>query len=780
MLKTVFQQVQSGKRPLKWYLHGIPPKAFYKELHGFLKKWPLTQSTTKVAIGNFYLAIDKNLHEKGGRPDNIYRLIDRVAKCSNVDEMMVYGSLTELRSMQAEVKEYTDRVFDLTCQVSELKHQLEESRKELHSARSELSDVTKQKVRLHRQREIAEKRAFKLQKLQWALEEDISHLVDENTDLLMTITEVENELVTEEKCAVSVAGMSDFCIQTKNGRRYSPAIRKLYYQLLAEQVPTSKIADIIKAVIRCFNPSIDIQNLKLPQRSCASYMRKAELKTISDAHKANVLCENTSEKGFRLNTDGTTKAQRKIGAVAINDMVVSVNELPDGSAMSAVHDISRELENLRQMAHALKMPNADTINWTLLVSSTSDSASTQKRFNKLIEECRYNDVEKFGPATSETVDLVENFCSMHLGINLRKAFLSGLVEESMSSDRQYYLVDTLVHEFCKVFGKHGVPEYGCGVLAFQDFLAIMCDNQSFAPKKKEYYRCCASITLERQVGNRYFVTAANAAKILFLKDAAIHFLTYTGKDSGNKLERDLLGKLLSEVEIAHLRIDGMMYYHVYADLVTLSKSNELKKSAFDMNLHYLELQTYLNEVEHHPDVVMDPSYHVFRSEFRLYEECSTNHRVHAISKNVYKNLFEISDCDCAVLSPLIVTGAVKMREKLCAYAQDHLPGGRYWNPDDSVKKVLTELQPSNDLCESILGLNDYLTTAVPNLQQMARSNLIQLKKNKTLDWLQDLLEQEQGRVIGLAVERRRAVQKECRDQAEKCCELRKKAYGGDT
>ena len=235
----------------------------------------------------------------------------------------------------------------------------------------------------------------------------------------------------------------------------------------------------------------------------------------------------------------------------------------------------------------------------------------------------------------------------------------------------------------------------------------MCDNQSFAPKKKEYYHCCASITLERQVGNRYFVTAANAAKILFLKDAAIHFLTYTGKDSGNKLERDLLGKLLSEVEIAHLRIDGMMYYHVYADLVMLSKSNELKKSAFDMNLHYLELQTYLNEVEHHPDVVMDPSYHVFRSESRLYEECSTNHRVHAISKNVYKNLFEISDCDCAVLSPLIVTGAVKMREKLCTYAQDHLPGGRYWNPDDSVKKVLTELQPSNDLCESILGLNDY-------------------------------------------------------------------------
>ena len=107
---------------------------------------------------------------------------------------------------------------------------------------------------------------------------------------------------------------------------------------------------------------------------------------------------------------------------------------------------------------------------------------------------------------------------MHLGINLRKAFLSGLVQENTSSsDRQHYQVDILVHEFCKVFGRHGVPEYGSGVLAFQDFLAIMSTDSSLSTEMKEYYCCCASITLERQVGSRYFVTAANAAKIFFLK-----------------------------------------------------------------------------------------------------------------------------------------------------------------------------------------------------------------------------------------------------------------------
>ena len=37
--------------------------------------------------------------------------------------------------------------------------------------------------------------------------------------------------------------------------------------------------------------------------------------------------------------------------------------------------------------------------------------------------------------------------------------------------RKYHPVDTLVHEFAKLFGKHGVPGYTCGVQSFSDFLA---------------------------------------------------------------------------------------------------------------------------------------------------------------------------------------------------------------------------------------------------------------------------------------------------------------------
>ena len=72
-------------------------------------------------------------------------------------------------------------------------------------------------------------------------------------------------------------------------------------------------------------------------------------------------------------------------------MVISVNELPDGTAETAVADVSRELEKLRQIAHDLRIPNANSINWTLFVAVNSDSAATQKKLNRLIEERRISE-----------------------------------------------------------------------------------------------------------------------------------------------------------------------------------------------------------------------------------------------------------------------------------------------------------------------------------------------------------------------------------------------------
>ena len=285
--------------------------------------------------------------------------------------------------------------------------------------------------------------------------------------------------------------------------------------LLAQQISPSKVSTIIKSVLKCFLPGLDVTNLQLLKERCAGYMRAEELKTVCQAHKASVLCEHTQMGGaFHLNTDGTTFDQKRVGGVVFNMIAVSVNEIPDGTADSIIEDISGELQKLREVAHALKIPNSDSINWTLVQSSSSDSASTQKRFNKLIEQHMEADQEKFGSESFDAIgEIVENFCAMHLGCNLRKAFLNGLKVAfdniCASTGREYHQVDTFVHEFYKLFGHHGAPEYEHGFLTFPDFLTIKSNDSSLCEDNASYFTSCLKVSLDRQVGSHYFVTAAN-------------------------------------------------------------------------------------------------------------------------------------------------------------------------------------------------------------------------------------------------------------------------------
>ena len=230
--------------------------------------------------------------------------------------------------------------------------------------------------------------------------------------------------------------------------------------------------------------------------------------------------------------------------------------------------------------------------------------------------------------------------------------------------------------------------------------------------------------------------------ILFLTKAAIKFLEYTGRCNGNKLERTVYEKLKDAVKLAGLKADSLMFHHVYADLVMLAISKELGKSDLDIGKHYLELKLFLEIAQADPSIVFNNMLQVFTSEQQLYDAMATsktvaklNHRQHACYQHISKRLFEKDDWDEGMLLTRLSHGCKSMADKLITYARDQLPGGRYWDPEPETKEILNKLEPNNDLCESILGLNDYLFTAIPNMDQLTRSNIVQIKNNKTMEWL---------------------------------------------
>ena len=82
-------------------------------------------------------------------------------------------------------------------------------------------------------------------------------------------------------------------------------------------------------------------------------------------------------------------------------------------------------------------------------------------------------------------------------MNLRKAFLSGTMDDEAEevNEGKHHRVEKLLHEFCKMFGRTGVPECTSGVLSFPDFLEVKMSTCS-----DEYYRACSEVRLHRQVG----------------------------------------------------------------------------------------------------------------------------------------------------------------------------------------------------------------------------------------------------------------------------------------
>ncbi len=178
-----------------------------------------------------------------------------------------------------------------------------------------------------------------------------------NDKMIDLITALKSEMNSPPVTGSRHGGDVMFCFETKDGGRvYSTAVRELYYTLLTNQLPPAKISGVIRSVFKTFIPSVDVDKLKLPGKSCASYMRREELTTVNLAHNAAKLLDEATSDAFNLNCDGTTLSQKKLQGTAINGMVISVNEIADGSAGSMIADLSLELQKLREVARALCLP----------------------------------------------------------------------------------------------------------------------------------------------------------------------------------------------------------------------------------------------------------------------------------------------------------------------------------------------------------------------------------------------------------------------------------------
>ena len=144
MLTLVFHHGQLAG----WRLTRIPVNGFYQSLHHFLKKWPCTRSANKSLISELYVAIDPYLKAKGGRPDNIYRFVENLAKLPAHHPVNYRAELTQVhkvRAIRSEVEHCHQQCEAMTSELELLKGQFESSKERLQHTEKVLRDVFNQR-----------------------------------------------------------------------------------------------------------------------------------------------------------------------------------------------------------------------------------------------------------------------------------------------------------------------------------------------------------------------------------------------------------------------------------------------------------------------------------------------------------------------------------------------------------------------------------------------------------------------------------------------------------
>ena len=198
-----------------------------------------------------------------------------------------------LHKQEQEADKLKDKVIVMTEELCCVKQALTEALSEVTALKKQHATALRQLEKLRRSHDSTVTDFM-------ASEMVIERLEEEKVELKQVLSEFQEF----NKCLGRNSPGCKQVIATKEGREYAPVIRRLYYNLLTNQIPAARAAEIVKAVLKCFLPDCDVDDIKLPSERCAGYMRKDELKTISTAHKVSVLFKQVDAgQSLHINSD---------------------------------------------------------------------------------------------------------------------------------------------------------------------------------------------------------------------------------------------------------------------------------------------------------------------------------------------------------------------------------------------------------------------------------------------------------------------------------------------
>lgn len=379
---------------------------------------------------------------------------------------------------------------------------------------------------------------------------------------------------------------------------------------------------------------------------------------------------------------------------------------------------------------------------TNIRNTMSDRASTEKNFNKLLQQYKneiFPEIQlNFNSLTDNEQQLcsqINNFyCGLHLLIGIADVceaaikkfeieYLDGKLIGSAEKPelQRYHKADSgtlrLLRTSSKAFAM-GEDEKNGVFLPWKTYL-------NSKGEKKNY--------IQRFKHNQFNMIFMIGQSVFYHHEDIPHFLSNV-----HGTTNDLLKAVKNDSEeplyLAGARTLGLLSKFVTAPLWRLIES---PGHILDMNINYQTLVQYLDTASAEEDVAND---FLHGSSMPFPTPMDENDKV--LSK-----LIREDDKLDPICLPLLQTLFRAIKELLKRMIPEHLPEGQFWETSAAVRKQTSSLMKHNKLPEFIFGQLDHLLSFRPNASVLANEAYLMYAFNKTSEWLRKLPPDEREKII---------------------------------
>ena len=432
-----------------------------------------------------------------------------------------------------------------------------------------------------------------------------------------------------------------------------------------------------------------------------------------------------------LLSDETSKFGQKFEGFHVSDSdgrmyVLGLRDIASKSGqdvLSTFQQILRDIEDVSLQA------SSDISKKILLNITTtmSDRASTQIKFNDLLEEYRteilpqtVENYQQLSEAERLSLGKLCNFfCGLHALVHLAETASSSLLEaqagffeqEAPIMDKSFRKASEpgttrLVRTTCKAVAHGGDEKSGCHG-SFLEFLRPTLKQEGFGGLPLEPFR-----------GNRFNILFRNAASILYLAD---HLNEYLESNANNKLLKAVAFDLRVPEYIAGCKALGLISYLVTVPLWSCIE---------DRSIHLMDIGSYYQEIIDFLVMAENRTADFMNGDLRLSFANSQK-----LEKDViFQRLIQTDEYDEKVetILKIMLPAMARLMQRIFA---DHLQGGKWADASPETREKTKGLPKHNKFSESIFAHLDRLLREKPNITTIASEAYVMFAHNRTSQWL---------------------------------------------